>query len=103
MARGGAGCAVGARHGPRLPAERAGVLGGWLRLARARALVERVPSLSGRDRWCPGAFCPRAGPQRPGNPADPDEWLAELLRGDPAAGDAANRPGRVWPRRARLW
>src|SRR6202012_6179147 len=99
MARGGTGCAVGARHGPRLPAEPAGVLGGWLRLARAGALAERVRSLPGRDRWCPGAFCARAGPQRPGNPADLDERLAELLRGIPAYGCAGDRPGRAWPPR----
>src|ERR1700759_3456582 len=102
MAGGGTGCTVGARHGPRLPAERAGVLGGWLRLARAGALAERVQSLPGRDRWCPGAFCARAGPRRAGDPADLDERLAEVLRGIPADGAAADRPGRAWHRRARL-
>src|SRR6266536_5024743 len=70
--------------------------GGRLRLARAGTLAERVRSLPGRDRWCPGAFCARTGPRRPRNPADLDKWLAELLRRVPAARALADGPGRAW-------
>src|SRR5215831_14170673 len=96
VAGAGARCAVGAGYRPRLPAGPAGVLGGRLRLARAGTLAERVRSLPGRDRWCPGAFCARTGPRRPRNPADLDKWLAELLRRVPAARALADGPGRAW-------
>jgi hypothetical protein len=105
-AGGGAGRCVGAGHRPRLSAGPVGVLGGWLRMARAGTVAERVWSLPSRDRWCPGAFCARAGPQRPRDPAcacRPDTvWPGDLRW---AAVTQARPPGtqRLRPRLAPAW